>query len=76
MSDGLLDRLGDGFYDVYVEDEGMTSVVSYPSRCSLWGDSRYRGNCDGRLFKDLILRYHAKTVFHTTPLLYELHELA
>ena len=30
VSDGLLDRLGDGFYDVYAEDEGMTSVVSYP----------------------------------------------
>jgi hypothetical protein len=33
VSDGLLDRLGDGFYDVYAEDEGMTSVVSYPKRC-------------------------------------------
>jgi hypothetical protein len=62
VSDGLLDRLGDGFYDIYAEDEGMTSVVSYPNRCMLWGDSRYRGNCDGRLIKDLILRYHAKSV--------------
>ena len=61
-SDGLLDRLGDGFYDVYAEDEGMTSVVSYPSRCQLFGDSRYRGNCDGRLIKDLILRYGAVKV--------------
>ena len=61
-SDGLLDRLGDGFYDVYAEDEGMTSVVSYPSRCQLFGDSRYRGNCDGRLIKDLILRYGARKV--------------
>ena len=33
VSDGLLDRLGDGFYDVYAEDEGMTSVVSYSSDC-------------------------------------------
>jgi hypothetical protein len=62
VSEGLLDRLGDGFYDVYAEDEGMTSVVSYPNRCSLWGDSRYRGNCDGRLIKDLILRYGARKV--------------
>jgi len=26
-SEGLLNRLGDGFYDVYVENEAMTSVV-------------------------------------------------
>jgi hypothetical protein len=62
VSDGLLDRLGDGFYDVYAEDEGMTSVVSYARRCPLWGDSRYRGNCDGRLIKDLILKYGATKV--------------
>ena len=62
VSDGWLDRLGDGFYDVYAEDEGMTSVVSYPNRCPLWGDSAYRGNCDGRLIKDLVLRYGAKRV--------------
>jgi hypothetical protein len=62
VNDGLLTRLGDGFYDVYAEDENMTSVVSYPARCSLWGDSRYRGNCDGRLFKNLVLRYRAKRV--------------
>ena len=62
VSDGVLNRLGDGFYDVYAEDEDMTSVVSYPNRCSLWGDSRYRGNCDGRLFKDLVLRYRATRV--------------
>lgn len=35
----------------------MTSVVSYPKRCSLWGDAAYRGNCDGRLFLGLVLRY-------------------
>jgi hypothetical protein len=62
VSDGLLTRLGDGFYDVYAEDEDMTSVVSYPVRSCEWGDSRYRGNCDGRLFKDLVLRYRAKLV--------------
>jgi len=62
VADGLLDRLGDGFYDIYAEDEGMTSVVSYPTRCSLWGDARYPGNCDGRLFKNLVLRYQARKV--------------
>jgi hypothetical protein len=62
VSDGLLDRLGDGFYDVYAEEEGMTSVVSYPDRFPLWGNSRYRGNCDGRLIKNLILRYGARKV--------------
>ena len=62
VADGLPDRLGEGFYDLYAEDEGMTSVVSYPNRCTLWGDSRYRGNCDGRLFKNLVLRYCAKRV--------------
>ena len=62
VSDGLLDRLGDGFYDIYAEDEDMTSVVSYPNRCQLWGRSGYRGNCDGRLIKDLICRYHATKV--------------
>ena len=43
VTDGLLSRLGEGFYDVYAEDEGMTSVVSYPKRCSLWGNSRFQG---------------------------------
>jgi len=62
VSDGVLDRLGDGFYDIYAEDEGMTSVVSYPRRSSQWGSSRYRGNCDGRLIKDLILRYGVRKV--------------
>ena len=62
VADGALDRLGDGFYNVYGEDEGMTSVVSYPKRCPLWEDSRYRRNCDGRLFKNLVLRYKAKRV--------------
>ncbi len=40
----------------------MTSLVSYPERCSLWGDAHYRGNCDGRLFKNLVLRYRATRV--------------
>jgi hypothetical protein len=62
VSNGLLNRLGEGFYDVYAEDKDMTSVVSYPDRCKLWGDARYRGNCDGRLFKNLVLRYQAKKI--------------
>ncbi len=62
VTDGFLSRLGDGFYDIYAEDEDMTSVVSYADRCTLWGDSRYRGNCDGRLFKNLVLRYRARKV--------------
>ena len=40
----------------------MTSVVSYARRCPQFGDHRYRGNCDGRLVKDLILRYGATRV--------------
>ncbi|MFH1747364.1 MAG: hypothetical protein ABIG44_10015 [Planctomycetota bacterium] len=40
----------------------MTSVVSYPKRCSLWGRADYRGNCDGRLFLGLLLRYKPKRV--------------
>lgn len=47
---------------VYREDKSMSSLVSYPERCRLWGDSRYRGNCDGRLFKNLVLRYGAQRV--------------
>lgn len=35
VSDGLLDRLGDGLYDVYAEDQDVTSVVSYLHRCQL-----------------------------------------
>jgi hypothetical protein len=50
------------FAPVYREVKTMSSLVSYPERCALWGDSRYRGNCDGRLFKDLVLRYRAKRV--------------
>ena len=48
--------------DYYSEDLNMTSIVSYPDRCSLWGKARFRGNCDGRLFKNLVLRYGAKRV--------------
>jgi len=61
VSDGLLNRLGDGFYDLYAEEEDMTSVVSYPTRAP-FGDHRYRGNCDGRLIRNLILRYRATKI--------------
>jgi hypothetical protein len=61
VSEGVLDRLGEGFYDLYAEDEGMTSVVSYPNR-GPWGSAGYRGNCSGHLFKNLVLRYKAKRV--------------
>jgi len=47
---------------IYAEDTRMTSIVSYPERCRHWGDSRFRGNCDGRLFKNLVLRYRASRV--------------
>ena len=62
VSDGILNRLDKGFYDLYAEDEDMTSVVSYPLRCNQWGRSSYRGNCDGRLIRNLILRYRAAKV--------------
>ncbi len=42
--------------------ECMTSLVSYPTRCHLWGDAGYRGNCDGTLVKDLVLHYGARKV--------------
>ncbi len=66
VSDGLLDRLGNGSYDVYAEDKGVTSVVSHPNRCLLRGSSPYRGGCDRRLIRDLILRYGARKVADPT----------
>lgn len=48
--------------DIYAENEDMTSVVSNPYRRPEWGESGYRGNCDGTLIKDLILRYEANSV--------------
>lgn len=29
--------------DVYALDTQMTSIVSYPERCRLWGSARFRG---------------------------------
>lgn len=47
---------------LYAPEPGMVSVVSYPNRCNQWGNAGYRGNCDGRLFKNLVLRYRAQRV--------------
>jgi hypothetical protein len=60
VCDGLLNRLGEGFYDIYAEED-MTSVVSYVDR-GPFGDPKYPGNCSGRLIKNLILKYSAKHV--------------
>ncbi len=38
------------------------SVVSYPDRCNRWGDPSYRGNCDGQLFRSLVLQYRPKCI--------------
>ena len=38
------------------------SVVSYPARSPLWGNARFRGNCDGRLFLSLVRRYSPKRI--------------
>lgn len=46
----------------YQPDPHMTSLVSFPQRCNLWGDPRFHGNCDGTLFKELVLRYEPKSV--------------
>ena len=56
--------LRDPDLDVLKTEKGELrgSLVSYPRRCNLWGDANYRGNCDGRLFKGLILHYGAKRI--------------
>lgn len=46
----------------YEPDPVMTSVVSYPQRCNLWGDGAFHGNCDGTLFKELVQRYRPRSV--------------
>lgn len=40
----------------------LVSLVSYPQRCNAWGDGRYRGNCDGRLFLQLVQHYRPRCV--------------
>lgn len=39
----------------------MRSVVSYPDR-GKYGNSKYRGNCSGRLIKDIIEQYHISSL--------------
>lgn len=51
-----------GNHAIYQTLEPMTSVVSYPTRYPSWGDARYRGNCDGRLFLSLLQRYQPRRV--------------
>ena len=46
---------------IYDEDKQMTSVVSAPKR-GPWGNPTFRGNCDGTLVKNLVLRYRARRV--------------
>jgi len=40
VNDGILNRLGRGFYDIYAEEADMTSVVSYPVPMEGSGTSR------------------------------------
>jgi len=46
----------------YFAEEMKGSVVSYPERCPLWGSGGFHGNCDGRLFMNLVLRYRPHRV--------------
>lgn len=39
-----------------------TSWVSSPKRNNRWGDAKFRGNCDGTLFRDLVLRYRPHSI--------------
>ncbi len=48
--------------NAYAANPAMSSIVSYPARCRLWGKAEYHGNCDGTLFKDLVLRYGARRI--------------
>lgn len=48
--------------EVYEGNAGMTSLVSYPKRCALWGSWQFRGNCDGTLFLNLLRRYRPHRV--------------
>lgn len=48
--------------DPYRGEPELGSVVSYPDRAKQWGDGRYRGNCDGRLFLNLVLQYGPRRI--------------
>ncbi len=41
---------------------GLSSLVSFPRRNNRWGDARFRGNCDGGLFKELVHHYRPQRV--------------
>lgn len=45
-----------------LESRPITSMVSYPKRNNRWGDPKFRGNCDGALFRDVVLRYAPKSI--------------
>ena len=47
---------------LYDQRTPLGSLVSYPQRCNAWGDGRYRGNCDGRLFLQLVQHYRPRCV--------------
>lgn len=40
----------------------ITSLVSYPKRNYRWGDPKFPGNCDGSLFRDLVLLYTPQSI--------------
>lgn len=42
----------------------MKSIIDYPNR-GKWGNSKYRGNCSGYLFKDLIEHFNPKLFVDT-----------
>lgn len=48
--------------NLYDSRTPLVSLVSYPERCNAWGDGRYRGNCDGRLFLQLVQHYRPRSV--------------
>lgn len=47
---------------LYQNRTPLGSIVSYPERCPAWGDARYRGNCDGRLFLQLVQHYKPTSI--------------
>jgi len=47
---------------LYSPSQHFSSIVSIPHRCTLWGDARYRGNCDGTLFKELVHQYKPRSI--------------
>lgn len=49
------------YENIHIQSTLTNSVVSAPQR-GPWGDARFRGNCDGTLVRDLILRYGPKRV--------------